>query len=251
MKLKVAGLEVNRIGLGSNRLTDTPAHVSFIKAAVEAGVQMIDSAHLYTNGESEATLGEALKPPRDGVIVATKGGFRSGKPEVLRAELAESLQRLRAESVDLYYLHRAEIDTPLEESLAEIKEFVESGQVRHAGISEVTVQQIERARRVLPIAAVQNHYNIVERKHDAVVDHCKREGIPFVPFYPLRGEGPSVLNEIARRHRATRSQIKLAWLLKRSPMMLPIPGTLSLEHLRENLGALEIELTDAEFEALG
>lgn len=250
MKLKIAGFELRRIGLGSNRLTHTPEHVAFIRSAVEAGVQMIDTAHLYTGGESETTIGEALRPRPQGVLVATKGGYRSGTAEVLRREFAESLERLGADSVDLYYLHRADLDRPIEESLAVIKEFVDAEQVRHVGISEVTVQQIERARRVLPIAAVQNQYNVAERKYDAVVDYCTCEEIPFVPFFPLRPEGPPALTEIARRHQATPAQIKLAWLLKRSPMLLPIPGTLSLEHLKENLSALEIELTDAEFEAL-
>jgi pyridoxine 4-dehydrogenase len=250
VKLELAGFSLTRIGLGTNRLQQTPEHVAFIRDAVAAGVQMIDTAHLYTGGQSEAALGEALSPRPEGVLLATKGGYRSGKPEVLREELAASLEHLRAESVDLYYLHRADQDTPLEESLAAIKEFVAAGQVRHVGISEVGVEQIERARAVLPVAVVQNRYNLAERKWDAVVDHCTREGIPFVPFFPLRPEGPPALAEIARRHGATPAQVKLAWLLKRSPLMLPIPGTLSLEHLKENLGALELKLSEAEFAEL-
>jgi pyridoxine 4-dehydrogenase len=131
-----------------------------------------------------------------------------------------------------------------------IKDYQDQGKVRHVGISEVDIRLIERARRVVPIAAVQNQYNLSERKYEEVVDYCAGEGIVFVPFYPLRGDGGSALGEIAGRHKATRAQIALAWLLRRSPAMLPIPGTLSLEHLNENLAALRIQLTDAEFEAL-
>jgi aryl-alcohol dehydrogenase-like predicted oxidoreductase len=214
---------------------------------------MIDTAHLYTGGQSEETIGAALDPVPETCIVATKGGFGGagrGRPEVLRAEIEESLRRLRTDSIDLYYLHRVDPETPLEESLATIKEQREHGRIREVGVSEVGVEQIERARQVVPIAAVQNIYNLSERRYDQVVDYCAREGIAFVPFYPLRGDGGRALGEIAKRHKATPRQITLAWLLRRSPVMLPIPGTLSLEHLRENLAALDIALTDSEFEAL-
>jgi pyridoxine 4-dehydrogenase len=250
--MKFADLEVARIGLGTNRLTHTPEHVAFIKAAVEAGVQMIDTAHLYTGTQSEQTIGEALSPqPRDGVI-ATKGGFHAGegRPEILRAQIEESLRNLRTGSITLYFLHRVHPDTPLEESLGVIKEYVERGKIRYAGVSEVDVEQIERARKVLPIHAVQNHYNLAERKWDAVVDYCEREGIVFVPFFPLRAGRGAAVDEIARRHRATAPQVMLAWLLQRSPVMLPIPGTLSVEHLRENLAAQKLELTKSEYESL-
>ena len=169
---------------------------------------------------------------------------------MLRAEIEESLRRLRTDSIALYYLHRVDPATPLEESLGAIKEYRDRGRIRHVGISEVGIEQIERARKVVPIAAVQNQYNLSERKYDAVVDYCASEGIVFVPFFPLRGRGGAALGEIARRHSATTAQIVLAWLLRRSPGMLPIPGTLSLEHLVENVAATEIELTDAELEAL-
>lgn len=247
-------IDVARIGLGTNRLAKTRANVEFIRSAVGAGVQMIDTAHSYTGGQSEETIGEALSPFPAGCIVATKGGGGGGagrgRPEVLRAELEESLHRLRTDSIALYYLHRVDPETPIEESLATIKEYQDRGMVRHVGISEVGIDQIERARRVMPIAAVQNHYNLSERKHDRVVDYCASDGIVFVPFFPLRGKGGAPLAEIAARHRATAQQITLAWLLRRSPAMLPIPGTLSLDHLKQNLAALKIELTDAEFEAL-
>ena len=251
--MKIGDLDVARIGLGTNRLTKTPDHVAFVQAAVAAGVQMIDTAHLYTGGQSEETVGTALSPVPDGCIVATKGGFGGpgrGRPEVLHAEIEESLRRLRTDSIFLYYLHRVDPETPLEESLGAIKEYRDRGKIQHVGVSEVGIEQIERARRVVPIAAVQNHYNVSERKYEAVVDYCSAEGIVFVPFYPLRGVGGRALDEVAARHGVTRQQIALAWLLRRSPAMLPIPGTLSLEHLEDNLAALRVELTDAEFEQL-
>ena len=251
--LRLADTEPARIGLGTNRLANTPGHVAFMQGAVAAGINLIDTAHNYTGGESEKTIGAALSPIPAGCIVATKGGFGGagqGRPEVLRVQIEESLRRLRAESIALYYLHRVDPETPLEESIAAIKEYRDRGVIRHVGLSEVSVDQIERARQILPIAAVQNHYNLSERKHDQVVDYCTREGIPFVPYFPLAGDGGSALREIAGRHGATPPQIRLAWLLRRSPMMLPIPGTLSLEHLEENLAALEIGLSDDEFQAL-
>ena len=251
--MKLGDIEVARIGLGTNRLTRTGDHVAFIKAAVAAGVQMIDTAHSYTGGQSEETIGAALSPIPDGCIVATKGGgggAGSGRPEVLRAEIEESLRRLGTDSIALYYLHRVDPETRLEDSLAAIKDYQDRGKIRQVGLSEVGTEQIECARRVLPIAAVQNHYNLLERKYEAVVDYCAGEDIVFVPFFPLRGAGGGEVAEIARRHRATPRQITLAWLLRRSPAMLPIPGTLSLDHLEENLAALKIELTDEEFESL-
>jgi len=251
--MKVGDVEVGRIGLGTNRLTGTPANVAFIKAAIAAGVRMIDTAHLYTGGQSEETIGAALSPMTGGGVVATKGGFGGagrGRPEVLRAEIEESLRRLRTDRIALYYLHRVDPQTPLEESLGAIREYVDKGVIRHVGISQVDIDQVERARRIVPIVAVQNQYNLTERGSDAVIDYCAAEGIVFVPFFPLRGDGGAALAAIAKRHRATSRQIVLAWLLRRSPAMLPIPGTLSLEHLKENLAAEKIQLTDAEFESL-
>ena len=249
-KLKLADTEVARIGLGTNRLTNTPEHVAFLKDAVAAGLSHIDTAHTYTGGESEEAIGDALAPIPDGCVVATKGGWNGGRPEVLRAEIEESLRRLRTARIALYYLHRVDPQTHLEESLAAIKEYRDSGKIRHVGLSEVGIEQIERAREIVPIAAVQNHYNLSERRWEDVVDYCAAEGIVFVPFFPLRGEGGRPLVEIAERHGATHAQITLAWLLRRSPVMLPIPGTLSLQHLKQNLAALEIDLSDDEFEAL-
>ena len=250
--LRLGDTEVTRIGLGTNRLRNTPENVAFVKAAVAAGVDVVDTAHTYTGGESEETIGAALLPVPQGCVVATKGGFRpgEGRPEVLRAQVEESLRRLRTDSIALYYLHRVDPETPLEESLGAIKEYRDSGKIRHVGLSQVGIDQIERGRRVVPIVAVQNQYNLSERRYDDVVDYCAGEGIVFVPFFPLRGDGGPALREIAERHGATPAQIALAWLLRRSPTMLPIPGTLSIEHLKQNLAALEIELSDAEFEAL-
>lgn len=251
--LKFGDAEIARIGLGTNRLANTPKNVAFIKAAVAAGVGMIDTAHTYTGGESEATIGAAaLASNPDNCIVATKGGAGGpgrGRPENVKAEIEESLRRLRTDSIALYYLHRVDPETPIEESLAAIKEYRDNGKIRHIGTSEVSIDQIERARKVVPIAAVQNHYNLSERKHEAVVDYCTSENIVFVPFFPLRGVDGRVA-DIAARHGRTPQQIALAWLLRRSPAMLPIPGTLSLEHLKENMAALQIALTDADFETL-
>ena len=250
--LTLGDTEVARIGLGTNRLTQTTENVEFIRRAVAAGVGLVDTAHLYTGGQSEETIGAALSPSPDGRIVATKGGFRpgEGRPDVLRKQIEESLRRLRTDAIELYYLHRVDPETPLEESLATIKEYRDEGKIRHVGVSEAGVEQIERARKIVPIVAVQNRYNLSERHHDEVVDYCAREGLVFVPFFPLRGDGGPALAELADAHRATAAQIALAWLLRRSPAMLPIPGTLSLAHLEENLAALEIELSEDEYQAL-
>ena len=251
--VQVGDRELTRIGLGTNRLRHTRDNVAFIRNAVAAGVQMVDTAHLYSGGESEATIGEALSPFSRDVIVATKGGFGGagrGRPDVLRVEIEESLRRLRTDDIYLFYLHRVDPLTPIEDSIGAIKEYRDRGHIRFVGVSQVTVEQLERARRVVPIAAVQNEFNLAERRHDSVVDHCTREKIPFVPFYPLRGvAGPSV-RVIAQRHRATPQQVVLAWLLRRSPMMLPIPGSLSLDHVKENLAAVKVELTDDEVASL-
>jgi pyridoxine 4-dehydrogenase len=249
-KLRPGDTEVARIGLGTNRLTNTRDHVTFVQEAAAAGVNVIDTAHTYTGGQSEEGLGAALSPLPERCVIATKGGWSTGRPEALRAEIEESLRRLRADCIALYYLHRVDPQTPLEESLGAIKGYRDDGRIRDVGVSNVDIEQIERARKVMPIAAVQNPYNLSQRGYDDVVDYCAREDIVFVAYFPLRGsEGPA-LAEIARRQGATPAQIALAWLLRRSPTMLPIPGTLSLEHLKENLAALDLELTDADFRAL-
>jgi pyridoxine 4-dehydrogenase len=250
--LLLGDTDVTRMGLGTNRLTRTPEHIAFLKEAVAAGVNLIDTAHTYTGGASEETIGAALSPIPEGCVVATKGGYAPGhgRPELLRSQIEASLRRLRTDSIALYYLHRVDPETPLEVSLGAIKEYRDSGKIRHVGLSQVGVAQIERAREVVPIAAVQNHYNLSERKYDDVVDYCAREGIVFIPYFPLHGRGGRALAEIAERRGATPAQITLVWLLRRSTTTLPIPGTLSVEHLTENLAALEIDLTEVEFQAL-
>jgi pyridoxine 4-dehydrogenase len=234
--LRLGDAEIPRIGLGTNRLTETTANVAFVRDAVAAGVGMIDTAHLYTGGQSEETIGAALAGGASDVVVATKGGFGGpghGRPGRLKVEIEKSLRRLRTDCIDLYYLHRVDPETPLEDSVAAIAEYRHRGAIRHVGLSDVSIDQIQRAAAVVPIAAVQNRYNLSEGKHDeGVIDYC------------------ADLAQIAARHGATPKQIALAWLLKRSPAMLPIPGTLSLAHLKENLGALRIALTDEEFETL-
>jgi aryl-alcohol dehydrogenase-like predicted oxidoreductase len=250
--LTLAGTEVARIGLGTNRLSSTPENHAFLRQAVEAGIGLVDTAHVYSGGDSERAIGGALSPAPDGLVVATKGGYSgSGSPDALRAQIEQSLESLRTDTIDLYYLHRVDPETPLEKSLGAIAEYREVGKIKEIGVSAVDVEQIEAARKLVPIAAVQNHYNVAERTSEDVVDYCEENGIVFVPYYPLGGDVPPTLGEIAARHEASPEQIALAWLLRRSPVMLPIPGTLSIEHLRENLGALDIELTDDEFGSLG
>src|SRR5947208_16879240 len=200
--IRLGDTVMTRIGLGTNRLTNTPEHVAFMKQAVGLGVTMIDTAHTYTGGQSEATIGAALSSVPEGCVVATKGGYApgDGRPEVLGAQIEESLRRLRTEMIDLYYLHRVHPETPLEESVGAIAAYRDAGKIRHVGLSQVGIDQIELARQIVPIAAVQNHYNLSERGWDDVVDHCAREGIVFVPFFPLKGGGGRMLADIADRH---------------------------------------------------
>jgi pyridoxine 4-dehydrogenase len=250
--LTVAGTEIARIGLGTNRLTSNPQNHGFLREALQAGVGMIDTAHVYTGGDSERAIGEALSPAPDALVVATKGGYTGSgaRPEVLRAQIEQSLESLQTDAIDLYYLHRVDPQVSIEESVGAIAEYREAGKIKEIGISAVDVGQIEAARKVAPVAAVQNHYNLAERTSDDVVDYCEEHAIVFVPYYPLSFGAPPALAAIAKNHSASPEQIALAWLLRRSPLTLPIPGTLSIEHLRENLAALEIELTDDEFDAL-
>src|SRR5919201_969960 len=220
---RLGDVELTRIGLGTNRLRNAPENVAFIREAVAAGVNLVDTAHSYTGGESEATIGAALSPAPEDVVVATKGGYArgEGRPEVLRAQIEESLRRLRTDTIGLYYLHRVDPETPLEESLGAIAEYRDAGKIRHVGLSNVGIDQIERGRQVVPIVAVENEYNLSERKYEDVVDYCAGEGIVFVAYFPLRGGGGGrALAEIAERHGATPAQITLAWLLRRSPAML-------------------------------
>jgi pyridoxine 4-dehydrogenase len=250
--ITLADQRINRIGLGTNRLTDTPEHRDFLVRAVEAGVDFIDTAHVYTGGASERAIGAALTSFPDSLVVGTKGGYErgSGRPERLRAEVEASFERLRSDTIALYYLHRVDPEVALEESLRVLREYRDAGRIRHVGVSQVSVQQIKRARTVVPIAAVQNRYSLSDRSSEDVVDFCESESIPFVPFFPLRRASRALLDEIASRYDATLHQVILAWLLKRSPIIVPIPGTLSLEHLKTNLGALDLELSDEDYARL-
>lgn len=242
---------VNRVGLGTNRLSDTDENRSFLEGAVEAGIEMIDTAHLYSDGASESTIGNALAPFGDPLMVATKGGYASGSTtQDLRSELEQSFERLQTDRIDLYYVHRVQPEVPLGETMKALAEYVNAGRIAHVGLSEVSIEQIEEARQTLPIAAVQNEFSLAERKHDKVVDYCEGEGIVFVPFFPLRVEHEETVGEVAQRADATPNQVIVAWLLHRSPAMLPIPGTLSLEHARENVAALDLELPEEDLAQL-
>jgi pyridoxine 4-dehydrogenase len=248
--LLIGESEVPRVGLGTNRLQDTADHAVFVRDAIAAGIGHIDTAHLYSGGHSEAAIGTALSSGRpDGVVVATKGGYHNGRPETIAGEIEESLQRLHVGCIDLYYLHRVDAEVPIEDSLEAIVRERDRGRIGHIGVSNVDLAQLERARKVTEIAAVQNHYNLAHREHDDVLDLCGAEGIPFVPYFPLRDETPA-LREVAARHGATPAQVALAWLLHRSPTTLPIPGTLSIAHVRENLAAGELALSDDDLAAL-
>jgi aryl-alcohol dehydrogenase-like predicted oxidoreductase len=249
--LRIAETAVPRIGLGTNRLQDTAEHAAFVRDAIAAGIRHIDTARLYSGGCSESAIGAALSSGRpDGVVVATKGGYHDGRPETIAREIEESLRQLRTERIDLYYLHRVDDDVAIEDSLAAIVRERDRGRIAHIGVSNVDLAQLARARAVTEIAAVQNHYNLAHREHEDVLDFCGREGIAFVPYFPLRDETPA-LREVAARHGATPAAVVLAWLLRRSPTTLPIPGTLSVAHVRENLAALELDLSDEDVAALG
>ena len=246
--MKLGAQEVGRVGLGTNRLTNTAENRSFLKEAVAAGLDHIDTAHLYTGGESERTIGAALAPFPDHLTVATKGGYNGGGLGRLREEIDQSLESLGTDSIDLFYLHRIDPETPLEETLGLLAELRDAGKLRNIGISDVSIGEIGTARDVVEIAAVQNEFNL-DQKEDDAVDLCANEGIAYVPFFPLRGGGRAV-DEIASAHGVSANAVKIAWLLGRSPAIAPIPGTLSLEHLRENLAAVDLDLSDDEFERL-
>ena len=248
---------VNRLGLGTNRIHDGPADRQLLKQALELDVNFIDTARAYAGGDSEIAIGNALSPYSGGVVVATKGGYSHGaSPAQLRSELEESLRRLKTGRIDLYQLHRIDPNTSLKESLKALKQFQAEGLIRHIGLSEVSVEQITQAMNIAPIASVQNEYNVANKKHEDVVDFCSENDIVFIPWFPLgglRGDTAKVeklVARIARKYRAMPQQIALAWLLKRSKVMLPIPGTTSLAHLKENLQAAAIELSAEDYAAL-
>lgn len=263
--------EVNRLGYGAMQLTgpgvwgdpaDRENAKKVLRAAVEGGVDFIDTSDAYGPHTNEALIADALFPYRKGVIIATKGGFTrtgpgqwipDGRPEYIRGTIEGSLKRLKVERIDLWQLHRFDPKVPIEDTLGPVVDAVKAGKIKHVGLSEVGVIQIERAEKVLPIVSVQNMYNLGERKWEEVLDHTAKHNIAFIPWYPL-ASGPGKLADkiksIADKHKATTAQIALAWLLHRSPNILLIPGTKSLEHLHENLGAARVVLSDEEFEEL-
>jgi len=249
--IRIGETEVLRVGLGTNRLQDSDDHAAFIREAIDAGIRHIDTAHLYSGGQSEAAIGAALATGRpDDLVVATKGGYHDSRPQTIAREIEESLKRLRTDRIDLYYLHKVHDVVSIEDSLGAIVRERDRGRISQVGVSNVGAAQLKRALAVTQIAAVQNHYNLAHREHDDVLELCAAEGIAFVPYFPLRDVTPAA-REIAARHGATPTQVALAWLLHRSPATLPIPGTLSVKHVRENLDALELELDEADLAALG
>lgn len=255
-------LTVNRIGLGTNRVSPDDASRAVLKEAVEVGVQFIDTADMYGmqgRGSSESTIGDTLAPYPDGLLIASKGGHipgwgLDGSPEHLRNAVEGSLQRLKLAQLDLYYFHRADPRVPFTESVGALAQMRDEGKIRHVGISNVTMAQIEEARAIVPIASIQNRFNAVDQSSKEIVTFCENHGIAFVPYSPLgfgnleAAEG--VLNEIAGRYGVKPFQIALAWILKYSPVMLPIPGTLSIDHLHSNIAAAAIELSDDDFAQL-
>jgi aryl-alcohol dehydrogenase-like predicted oxidoreductase len=234
-----------------------------LRRAVALGVNLIDTADSYGPAVSEQLIAEALYPYPAGLVIATKGGLtrsgpgaweRSGKPAHLVAACEASLKRLRLERIDVYQLHAVDPAVPFLESLGALIRLQEEGKIRHLGLSNVTVEQLEQARKAVPIVSVQNRYSLSDRSAEAVLDACTRLSIGFLPWYPLaagdlnRPGGP--LGTIAQRHKATPGQVALAWLLRRSPVVLPIPGTSSVAHLEENVASAELKLTDEEFQSL-
>ena len=265
-------LRVNRLGFGAMRITgkgiwgkpENPEEArAVLKRAVELGINLIDTADSYGPEVSERLIGETLHPYPDDLVIATKGGLlrggpgqwrTDGRPEHLRQACEGSLRRLKVDRIDLYQLHRIDSRVPAEESLGALAKLREEGKVRYVGLSEVGVEEIQRAQEIVPIVSVQNRYNLIDRRSEDVLDFCEREGIGFLPWFPLatgdlaRPGGP--LDEIAARHDASPGQVALAWLLWRSPVMLPIPGTSSVEHLEENVVAASLDLDEEEFAAL-
>jgi len=264
-------LSVNRLGFGAMRITgdgvwgwpkDRDKARRVLKRAVELGVNLIDTADAYGPETSELLIAEALHPYAKGLVIATKGGLTrpgpgnwtpNGRPEYLKQCVDASLKRLRLERIDLYQLHRIDSKVPLEDSLGAIKEMRAAGKIRHVGLSEVGPGEIERARKVVPIATVQNRYNVSDRKWDNTLKYCEKEGLGFMPWSPVGG-GRSLkdaaVEAVAREHNVSVYQVAIAWLLQRSPVILPIPGTSSVAHLEENVAAGKLQLTPSQMKAL-
>ena len=257
-------LSVNRLGFGAMRITgegiwgwplDRDNARKVLRRAVELGVDLIDTADAYGPETSELLIAEALHPYPKDLVIATKGGLTrpgpgqwvpNGRPEYLTRCVENSLKRLQLERIDLYQLHRIDPKVPMEESLGAIKKMQEAGKIRHVGLSEVSAEEIDRARKVLPIVSVQNQYNIGNRKWEKALTYCEKEGVGFMPWSPIggnRGLKDNALEAAARDYHASVVQLALAWLLHRSPAMLPIPGTSSVAHSEENMAAAKLKLT--------
>jgi aryl-alcohol dehydrogenase-like predicted oxidoreductase len=266
---KIGGdIEVHRLGFGAMRVTgagiwgapaDRAEAIRTLRRVPELGIDFIDTADSYGPDVSEQLIRESLFP-YDGILIATKAGFTrpgpnawkmDGRPEYLRQQALKSRRQLGVEQIGLWQLHRIDPKVPAGEQFDAVKSLIDDGVIRHAGLSEVSVADIEAAAKVFPVATVQNRYNLVDRGNEAVLDHCEKHGIGFIPWYPLAAgdlaKPGSLLDSVARRHGATPGQIALAWVLKRSPVMLPIPGTSKVAHLEENVAAADIELSDDEF----
>jgi len=265
-------LEINRLGYGAMRITgkgiwgepaDRESAKKVLQRAVELGVNFIDTADSYGPAVSEPLIGEALAPYSKGTIIATKAGLTRqgpdrwlpvGRPEYLTQQVEMSLRWLKRDTLDLWQLHRIDPKVPVEDSLGAIKKLQAAGKIRFVGLSEVSVAEIEQARKVIDIVSVQNEYNITNRKSEAVLDYCTQHNIAFIPWFPVASgklaQPGGKLDELAKSHNATTSQLSLAWLLHRSPVILPIPGTTTIDHLEENIKSADVELSDAEWQDL-
>lgn len=263
--LRLGDLEIRRLGFGAMRITgdgiwgDPPDRAEahrVLRRAVELGVQLIDTADSYGPEVSEYLLAEALHPYPEDLVIATKGGLvrggpgdwtRDGRPDHLERAVHNSLRRLRLDRIDVYQLHAPDPNVRFEDSVGRLARLREQGKIRHVALSNVSVAQIEQARKIVPIVSVQNRFNLVDRKHDAVLAHCTDQRLGFMPWNPLNtgdlaGDGGSAVARIAQTHDASPGQVALAWLLARSPVMLPIPGTGSIDHLEENCAAADLTL---------
>ena len=265
-------LTVNRMGYGAMRITgkgiwgeptDPEASKRVLKRAVELGVNFIDTADSYGPEVSERLIGEALVPYAKGVVIATKAGLTRqgpdrwapvGRPEYLQQEVEMSLRRLKLERLDLWQLHRIDPKVPVEVSLGIIKKLQEQGKIRHVGLSEVKPHEIDQARKVIDIVSVQNQYNIGDRRHEDVLEYCEKHNLAFIPWFPVAAgqltQPGGKLDAAAKQHGTTLSQLSLAWLLHRSPVILPIPGTSSVAHLEENIAAGSVKLSDVEWKEI-
>ncbi len=265
-------LAVNRLGLGAMRITgegiwgwppDRENALKVLRRAVKLGVNLIDTADAYGPETSELLIAEALHPYSEGLVIATKGGLTrpgpgqwvpNGRPEHLKQAVEGSLKRLRLERIDLYQFHTVDPKVPIEESLGALKQMQDAGKIRHVGLSNVDPDEIARAREIVPIVSVQNRYNIEDRKSENVLVYCEKENLGFLPWFPIGGGGglkpENPLNVAAKAHAVSVVQIALAWLLERSLVMLPIPGTASLAHLEQNVAAAKLKLTPEEWKAI-